>query len=41
MLEKVINVELLRPVNVILILAIVAIGFLGLSLLFPPASPAE
>lgn len=38
MIDKVINVQLLHPVNIMLILVIVAIGGLGLSLLFPPAS---
>lgn len=41
MIEKVINLELLRPVNFILILLIVMMGGLALSLLFPPATSAE
>lgn len=41
MIEKVINVRLLHPVNVLLILCIVAIGGLALSMLFPPPSSAE
>lgn len=40
MLDRIINVQLLHPVNVILILAVIAIGGMGLSLLFP-AAPAE
>lgn len=35
------NFELLHPVNVLLILSVIAIGGLAVALLFPAPSPAE